>query len=190
MAENEVLSGLLDPPGVSNAELRVLQSLWERGASTIRQLTERLYPTVTTANYSTPVAEAACAGYDRCVSRDRSTTPHVFVAAISRDDYIGGQLRAMAEKFCGGSVNSCLLTASREATEALSRVKSGANSANSRKNRSLGRNSFPDAACYGTRFDAHASHRRGVKSRLTTNVRRLPHVRFRANHLHLKVSER
>src|SRR2546429_378756 len=41
------------PPEVSNAELRVLQSLWDCGPSTIRQLTERLYPSVTTAIYAT-----------------------------------------------------------------------------------------------------------------------------------------
>jgi predicted transcriptional regulator len=29
---------------------------------------------------------------------------HVFVAAVSLDDFIGGQLRAVAERLCGGSV--------------------------------------------------------------------------------------
>lgn len=108
MAENEVLSDSLDPPGVSNAELRVLQSLWEHGASTIRQLAERLYPAVTTANYSTVQKLLERLEKDRCVSRDRSATPHVFVAAVSRDDYIGGQLRAMAVKLCGGSLTPLL----------------------------------------------------------------------------------
>jgi BlaI family penicillinase repressor len=42
-----------ETPEVSKAELRVLQSLWDQGPSTIRQLTERLYSSVTPAIYST-----------------------------------------------------------------------------------------------------------------------------------------
>jgi BlaI family penicillinase repressor len=123
VAENEVPSGSPDPPGVSNAELRVLQSLWEYGASTIRQLTKRLYPAVTTANYSTVQKLLERLEEDRCVSRDRSVTPHVFVAAVSRDDYIGGQLRAMAEKLCGGSLTPLLTHLVK--TESLSQKERG-----------------------------------------------------------------
>jgi predicted transcriptional regulator len=93
---------------VSNAELRVLQSLWDCGPSTIRQLTERLYPAVTAANYATVQKLLERLEEDRCAARDRSATPHVFAAAISRDDYIGGRLRAMAEKLCGGSLTPLL----------------------------------------------------------------------------------
>jgi BlaI family penicillinase repressor len=96
------------PPGVSNAELRVLQSLWDHGPSTIRQLTERLYPAVTTANYATVQKLLERLEKDRCVGRNRAVTPHVFEAAVSRDAYIGGQLRAMAEKLCGGSLTPLL----------------------------------------------------------------------------------
>jgi len=108
VADKDKPSGSPDPPGVSNAELRVLQSLWDHGPSTIRQLTERLYPAVTTANYSTVQKLLERLEEDRCVSRDRSAMPHVFAAAVSRDDYIGGQLRAMAEKLCGGSLTPLL----------------------------------------------------------------------------------
>ena len=105
-----------EPPGgegspeVSNAELRVLQSLWDCGPSTIRQLTERLYKAVTPAHYATVQKLLERLEKDRppCVKRDRSETPHVFTAAITRDAYIGGQLRAMAEKLCGGSLTPLL----------------------------------------------------------------------------------
>lgn len=123
MAENEVPSGAPGPPEASNAELRVLQSLWDHGASTIRQLTERLYPAVTTANYSTVQKLLERLEKDRCVSRDRSATPHVFAAAVSRDDYIGGQLRAMAEKLCGGSLTPLLTHLVK--TESLSQKERG-----------------------------------------------------------------
>jgi predicted transcriptional regulator len=110
MAEHEPPPGGSDPAGVSNAELRVLQSLWDHGPSTIRQLTGRLYPSVTTANYATVQKLLERLGKNRppCVARDRSHTPHVFAAAITRDAYIGGQLRAMAERLCGGSLTPLL----------------------------------------------------------------------------------
>ena len=75
------------PPEVSNAELRVLQSLWDCGPSTIRQLTERLYPSVTTAIYATVQKLLERLEKDGYVGRDRSATPHVFFAAISKDGY-------------------------------------------------------------------------------------------------------
>ena len=38
---------------VTDAELEVLKLLWDRGPSTIRQLTDRLYPDGGTAHYAT-----------------------------------------------------------------------------------------------------------------------------------------
>jgi predicted transcriptional regulator len=91
-------------PEVSDAKLRVFQSLWVNDPSTIRQLTERLCPTVTSAVYSTVQKFLDRLEKDRCVRRDRSNMPHVFEAMVSREAYIGGQLRTMAEKLCGGSL--------------------------------------------------------------------------------------
>ena len=99
---------MADPPGVSNAELRVLQSLWECGPSTIRQLTDRLYPAVTAANYATVQKLLERLEKDGRVARDRAVSPHVFAPAVSREAYIGGQLRAMAAKLCGGSLTPLL----------------------------------------------------------------------------------
>jgi predicted transcriptional regulator len=98
-------------PNVTEAELRVLQALWDLGASTIRRLTDHLYPGGGQSAYAT-VQKLL----DRleetepipCVARDRSAMTHVFVAAISREDFIGGQLRAVADRLCGGSVTPLL----------------------------------------------------------------------------------
>jgi predicted transcriptional regulator len=107
-----------ETPEVSKAELRVLQSLWDQGPSTIRQLTERLYPSVTPAIYSTVQKLLERLEKDRYTQRDRSITPHVFEAAVSREAYIGWQLRSMAEKLCGGSLTPLLTHLIR--TETLS----------------------------------------------------------------------
>ena len=40
-------------PDVTDAELAVLQALWERGTATIRQLTDALYPGGGPAQYGT-----------------------------------------------------------------------------------------------------------------------------------------
>lgn len=106
------------PPEVSNAELRVLQSLWDHGPSTIRQLTERLYAAVTAAHYATVQKLLERLEKDEYAARDRSDTPHVFRAAVTRDGYIGGRLRVMAEKLCGGSLTPLLTHLIK--TEALS----------------------------------------------------------------------
>ena len=100
--------GGIDPPEVSDTELKVLQSLWDHGPSTIRHLTDRLYPSGTAVHYATVQKLLDRLEKDRCVTRDRSETPHVFTAAITREDYIGGQLRAMAAKLCGGSLTPLL----------------------------------------------------------------------------------
>ena len=97
-----------DTPEVSKTELRVLQSLWDQGPSTIRQLTERLYSSVTPAIYSTVQKLLERLEKDHYVSRDRSSTPHVFEATVSREAYIGAQLRSMAVKLCGGSLTPLL----------------------------------------------------------------------------------
>lgn len=108
----------MSTPDVTDAELRVLQALWDHGASTIRRLTDRLYPSGGASRYATVQKLLERLEDDGCVSRDRSAMTHVFVAAVSRDDFIGGQLRAVAERLCGGSVTPLLTHLLR--TETLS----------------------------------------------------------------------
>ncbi len=95
---------------VTDAELRVLRALWDLGPSTIRQLTDHLYPGGGQSGYSTvqKLLERLEETKPPCVARDRSAMTHIFVAAVSRDDFIGGQLRAVAERLCNGSVTPLL----------------------------------------------------------------------------------
>src|SRR5262245_29369033 len=93
---------------VTDAELAVLQQLWDRGAATIRQLTEAIYPEGTPSLYGTVQKLLERLEAKGCVSRDRNNWPHVFHAIISRDELIGLRLRVMAEKLCGGSLTPLL----------------------------------------------------------------------------------
>lgn len=91
-------------PSVTDAELRVLEALWTLGPATIRKLTDHLYPGGGQSAYATVQKLLDRLEDSDCVVRDRSAMTHVFVAAVTREELIGGQLRAVAERLCGGSV--------------------------------------------------------------------------------------
>ena len=91
------------PQDVTDAELAVLQVLWEEGPLAIRRLTEVLYPGGKTAQYATVQKLLERLEGKQCVVRDRSNTIHVFKAAIDKGELVGRRLRQVAEKLCGGS---------------------------------------------------------------------------------------
>jgi predicted transcriptional regulator len=97
------------PPDVPDAELAVLQTLWEHGASTIRQLADILYPGGKAAQYGTVQKLLERLEQRGCVRRNREPWPHVFTPAIDRETLIGWRLRDTAEKLCGGSLTPLLL---------------------------------------------------------------------------------
>jgi predicted transcriptional regulator len=90
------------PPDVTDAELAVLQALWERGSATIRQLTDVLYPDGSEAHYATVQKLLERLESKGHIVRDRSNHAHRFRARTDRDTLVGHRLRAMAEKLCGG----------------------------------------------------------------------------------------
>ena len=87
-----------------DAELAVLQALWDGGPATIRQLTDVLYPRGSDSSYATVQKLLDRLEAKGCVSRDRSSWAHVFRATMDRDELIGRRLQAVAEKLCGGSL--------------------------------------------------------------------------------------
>ena len=93
---------------VTDAELMVLQQLWDKGPSTIRQLTDILYPERTTAQYATVQKLLERLEGKGCVVRDRGGPVHRFSAALNRDDLIGRRLRDMADRLCEGSLTPLL----------------------------------------------------------------------------------
>jgi BlaI family transcriptional regulator, penicillinase repressor len=96
------------PQDVTDAELAVLQVLWEQGPCTIRQLTDRLYPEGRAAQYATVQKLLERLEDKGCVQRDRGTAVHVFAAALERGELIGRRLQSVAEKLCGGSLTPLL----------------------------------------------------------------------------------
>ena len=96
------------PPEPTESELAVLQVLWDRGPSTIRQLTDILYPRRKGAPYATVQKLLERLEAKGHVARDRGSHAHVFTARTNRDALVGRRLRAMAEKLCGGLMTPLL----------------------------------------------------------------------------------
>jgi predicted transcriptional regulator len=93
---------------ITDAELAVLQILWDDGPATIRQLTDRLYPGGSAAQYATVQKLLERLEGKGHVRRDRRSAVHVFRAALVRDELIGRRLRAVADQLCGGSLTPLL----------------------------------------------------------------------------------
>ncbi|HBI45969.1 MAG TPA: penicillinase repressor [Planctomycetales bacterium] len=103
------------PRDVTERELAVLEVLWNGGATTIRQLTEVLYPGGRTAHYATVQTLLHRLEAKGCVRRERvcylpshHNKAQIYLAAIDRDELIGRRLRDMAEQLCGGSLTPLL----------------------------------------------------------------------------------
>jgi BlaI family transcriptional regulator, penicillinase repressor len=93
---------------VTEAELALLQVLWDSGPATIRQLVERVYKQTGTSVYATVQKLLDRLEAKGFVGRDRRSAVHVFRAAIDRDELIGRRLRAVADSLCGGSLSPLL----------------------------------------------------------------------------------
>lgn len=93
---------------VTDAELTVLKALWERGASTIRELTADLYPGGGAAHYATVQKLLERLEAKSCVKRRSRGRVNVYTASRGRQDLIAHRLRETADKLCEGSLTPLL----------------------------------------------------------------------------------
>ena len=91
------------PQDVTDAELAVLEVLWDEGPAPIRRITEVLYKAAKTSQYATVQKLLERLEDKKCVRRDRGGAVHQFAAAIAREELIGRRLQSVAEQLCGGS---------------------------------------------------------------------------------------
>src|SRR5262245_24590622 len=95
-------------PNVTDAELSVLQQLWDQGLLSVRQLTDVLDPKGGPSKYATVhklLERLEAKGF---VTRQRSGGVFQFQAAVPRDEVIGQQLEVLVERMCGGSLQALL----------------------------------------------------------------------------------
>jgi BlaI family penicillinase repressor len=93
---------------VSEAELKVLETLWDRGPSTVRELTEILYPDGGAKKASTVLKLLERLEEDGYVTRDKGSGAQTFAAAVVRDELIDTRLQRLAAQLCGGSLTPLL----------------------------------------------------------------------------------
>ena len=89
---------------LANAELAVMELLWDEGRSSARDVREGLYPGAEKAQHGTVqrlLQRLEDKGY---VVRDSTTPVNLFSAAISRDDYASDELESLAQRLTGGSL--------------------------------------------------------------------------------------
>lgn len=89
---------------VTDAELAVLQVLWEKGTATVRDIVAILYPAGTPSDLATVQKLLKRLENKNCISRNRSTWPHEFQPGIQRDDLISRRLQTTANELCEGSI--------------------------------------------------------------------------------------
>ena len=93
---------------VTEAELAVLEVLWDQGQAPIRTITDAIYSEGGASRYATVQKLLERLEAKGCVARDRTSSVHVFSPAVERDDLIGRRLQAVAETLCGGSLTPLL----------------------------------------------------------------------------------
>jgi predicted transcriptional regulator len=88
---------------LANAELAIMELLWQNERLTARQIREQLYPDETKAQHGTVQRLLQRLEEKGYVRRDRSLSVHLFSAAIPRRTYAGQQLESLADKLTAGS---------------------------------------------------------------------------------------
>ncbi len=89
---------------LANAELAVMELLWEQDRLTARQIREQLYPDGDKRQHGTVQRLLQRLEEKAFVERDRDLPVHLFAPRITREEYAGSQLESLADKLTGGSL--------------------------------------------------------------------------------------
>lgn len=110
---------MTSPPRPTDAELSILGVLWERGASTVREVWEALAKGGSTTGYTTVLKLLQIMTEKGLVRRDESRRAHVYEAAASEGATQRQLVGDLVERAFGGSAARMVLQAlsARPATE-------------------------------------------------------------------------
>lgn len=89
---------------LANAELAIMNLLWQNERMTARQLRELLYPDADRAQHGTVQRLLQRLEEKGYVHRDRQLPVHFFSAVVSRQSYAGKQLERLADELTSGSI--------------------------------------------------------------------------------------
>ena len=108
---------------VTDAELAILQFLWDRGSATVRDIAEALYPAGPASDVATVQKLLHRLEQKQCVRRNRKCWPHVFEPAIERGNLIERRLQTTADKLCDGALEPLLTHLVRSRLSAAERQR-------------------------------------------------------------------
>lgn len=97
------------PQDVTDAELAVLEVLWQAGSATVRHIAEVLYSGCNASQHATVQKLLERLEGKNCVRRDRGSWPHTFEPVIARDELIVRKLQQTADRLCEGAVQPLLM---------------------------------------------------------------------------------
>ena len=92
------------------AELEILQVLWSRGSSTVREVHEQLAAEKPTG-YTTVLKLMQIMAEKGLVGRDEKSRAHVYSARVAREQTQSQWVRELLEKVFGGSASSLVMHA-------------------------------------------------------------------------------
>lgn len=90
-------------PSISDTELQVLQVLWDRGASLVREVREELEQRGFSWAYNTVQTLLVRLAKKGFVHSRVESRAHRFEAARSRELVVGEELQGLADRLCDGS---------------------------------------------------------------------------------------
>ena len=96
------------PKDVTTAELAILEKLWEHESAAVKELSLWLYGASTPSDIATVQKLLARLENKGWVVRDRDHWPHLFRAAMDREELISQRLQSTADELCDGTLNTLL----------------------------------------------------------------------------------
>ena len=97
-------------PKPTESELEILNILWEKGASTVREIHEVLEQTKG-SGYTTTLKLLQIMHDKKLVKRDASSKTHIYRANISQEDTQGQMLKKMIDTVFNGSAMDMVMQA-------------------------------------------------------------------------------
>jgi BlaI family transcriptional regulator, penicillinase repressor len=99
-----------DPPRPTDAELDILNVLWDEGPATVRQVHERLQARKT-SRYTTTLKLMQIMAEKGLVDRDETARSHVYRVRQAREHVQRRAAKHLLDRFFGGSARSLLVGA-------------------------------------------------------------------------------
>ena len=99
---------------IGEAELEVLQTLWEHGPATVREVLNHLHEHGRQLAYTTVLTFLTRLEQKGCVTSDKSDLAYVYRPEITRDKVSRSRLDAVLESFYDGSPGPLVLQLIRE----------------------------------------------------------------------------